>query len=146
MCPVQFTDTVSVSYSAALENGEVFESVPEEKPIQVEIGSGRILKAVEACMLGMEPGETRTVTVLPEDAYGPYFKELVHDIPLTGFGDRISPKPGMLLALTMERDGRTEQVPATVLKVTDDMVTVDYNHPLAGKSLVYTFRLHAIAR
>ena len=111
MCPVQFTDSVSVSYTAKIDSGEVIESVPEKKPIILSIGSGRILKAVEASMLGMEPGDTRTVRIDPEDAYGVYHKTLVHEIPLTRFGGKITPKPGMIPSLSLEKDGKEQQVP-----------------------------------
>jgi FKBP-type peptidyl-prolyl cis-trans isomerase 2 len=146
MCPVALTDTVSISYTATLENGEVVEKVPATRPITLSIGSGRVLKAVEACLLGMNPGETRTINVQPEDAYGPYFENLVHDIKRSVFEGKIDPKPGMILSLKINRDGQDQQVPATVLEVTSDTVTVDYNHPLAGKVLTYTVILHAIGK
>ena len=145
MCPVALTDTVSISYTATLESGEVFEKVPATKPIHLSIGSGRVLKAVEASLLGMNPGETRTVHIQPEDAFGLYHDNLVHDIKRSVFAGRIDPKPGMILSLAVEKDGKDEQVPATVLAVNSQTVTVDYNHPLAGKVLTYTVTLHAIA-
>lgn len=144
MCPVQITDTVLVSYTAKIDSGEVVESVPESKPIPLSIGSGRILKAAEASMLGMEPDETRTVRILPEDAYGPYHKALVHEISAASFGDKIKPRPGMILSLSIEKDGQEQQVPATVLGVNDDTITIDYNHPLAGKAITYELKLHSI--
>jgi len=146
MCPVALTDTVSISYTATLDNGEVIDKVPASRPITLNIGSGRVLKAVEACLLGMNPGETRTISVQPEDAYGPYHDYLVHDINRSVFEGKIDPKPGMILSLTINRDGQDQQVPATVLSVQGDTVTVDYNHPLAGKVLTYTVTLHAIGK
>jgi FKBP-type peptidyl-prolyl cis-trans isomerase 2 len=146
MCPVQITDTISVSYTAKLDSGELIESVPEKKPIIVSIGSGKILKAVEASTLGMEPGQSKTVRIQPEDAYGPYFKDLVHDLPISSFGNKVTPKPGMILSLAIDKDGVEQQVPATVLNVSNDTVTVDYNHPLAGKAITYTVKLHSIGR
>ena len=145
MCPVALTDTVSISYTAALENGEVVEKVPASRPIRLSIGSGRVLKAVEACLMGMNPGETREIRIQPEDAYGLHYDTLVHDIKREVFKGKIDPKPGMILSLTIDKDGREQQVPATVLAVNSETVTVDYNHPLAGKVLVYTVTLHAIA-
>ncbi len=145
MCPVALTDTVSISYTAALETGEVVEKVPATKPIHLSIGSGRVLKAVEASLLGMNPGETRTIHIQPEDAYGHHYDNLVHDIKREVFRGKIDPKPGMILSLTIDKDGHDQQVPATVLAVDSETVTVDYNHPLAGKVLVYTVTLHAIA-
>ncbi len=144
MNTVQLTDRVAISYTATLENGEIFERVPPEKPITVAIGSGRVLKAVEAGMLGMRPGESRVFHIAPEDAYGPHLKELVHEIKRSTFAGKIDPKPGMILSLTIERDGVEQQVPATVVAVSGDMVTVDYNHPLAGKVLTYAVTLHEI--
>jgi FKBP-type peptidyl-prolyl cis-trans isomerase 2 len=118
--------------------------VPETEPITLVIGSGRILRAVEASLLGLEPGQARTVDILPEDAFGPYQRALVHEVPRAAFADRIDPKPGMVLSLAVERDGVRQQVPATVLAADRETVTVDYNHPLAGKTITYTVRLHAI--
>lgn len=146
MRPVQLFDTVSVSYTASLPTGEVIESTPESKPITLTIGSGRILQAVEASLMGMEIGQSKTVHIQPEDAYGPYHKALVHEMPRSTFGGKIDPKPGMILSLAIDKEGVSQQVPATVLAATNSTVTVDYNHPLAGMVITYTVRLHAIAK
>ena len=146
MTPVQLLDTVSISYTATIPSGEVIESVPEKKPITLVIGSGRILKAVEASLMGMEPGQTRTVHILPEDAYGPYYKALVHEVARSSFADRIDPQPGMILSLTITQDEVEQQVPATVLAASNETVTIDYNHPLAGRTITYTVKLHAIGQ
>ncbi len=146
MNPVQLLDTVSISYTATIPSGEVVESVPDNKPITLVLGSGRILKAVEASLMGMESGQTRTVHILPEDAYGPYYKALVHDVARSSFAGRIDPKPGMLLSLAIEKDGVEQQVPATVLAASSETVTIDYNHPLAGRTITYTVKLHAIGK
>lgn len=142
--PVQLFDTVSVSYIATLPSGEVLDSVPEHAPIPLTIGSGRILRAVEASLMGMEPGQTRTVHIQPEDAYGPYHTMLVQEVARSTFVGRIDPKPGMILSLAVEKDGVTQQVPATVLAAGNETVTVDYNHPLAGRVITYTVKVHAI--
>ncbi len=146
MKPVQLFDTVSISYTASLPSGEVIESAPETKPITLTIGSGRILKAVEASLMGLEIGQSKTVHIQPEDAYGPYHKALVHEVPRSIFDGKIDPKPGMILSLAIDKDGVAQQVPATVLTATNNTVTVDYNHPLAGMVISYTVKLHAIAQ
>jgi FKBP-type peptidyl-prolyl cis-trans isomerase 2 len=146
MTPVQLLDTVSISYTATIPTGEVVESVPANKPITLVIGSGRILKAVEASLMGMEPGQTRSVHILPEDAYGPYYKSLVHEVSRSAFASRIDPKPGMILSLAIVKDEVEQQVPATVLAASSETVTIDYNHPLAGKTITYTVKLHAIGK
>ena len=144
MCPVTLTDTVTISYTAALENGEIIDKSPKDKPVTLSIGGGRLFQAVEACLFGMEPGETRTVHVQPEDAYGFQVKELIQELPAAGFEGKIDIKPGMILALNVQREGGPHKVPATVVSINDDTVTVDYNHPLAGQVIVYTVFLNAI--
>ena len=96
--------------------------------------------------MGMEVGQSITVHIQPEDAYGPYHKALVHEMPRTIFEGKIDPKPGMILSLAIDKDGVAQQVPATVLAATNNTVTVDYNHPLAGMVITYTVKLHAIAK
>ncbi|MCL1980740.1 MAG: peptidylprolyl isomerase [Proteobacteria bacterium] len=144
MRPVQLFDLVSVSYTATLSSGEVIDATPEGKPLTLAVGSGQILKAVEASLLGMESGQTKTVHIQPEDAFGPYDQGLVQEVPRGIFADRIDPKPGMILSLNLEQNGSSHQVPATVLAAGKEMVTIDYNHPLAGRIIIYTVTLHAI--
>ncbi|WP_310599832.1 peptidylprolyl isomerase [Desulfobulbus sp.] len=144
MCPVQLFDVVSVSYTATLPSGEVIDASPEGKPLTLAIGSGRILRAVEASLLGMEPGQTKTVHIQPEDAFGPYHQGLVQEVPRKVFAGRIDPAPGMVLSLNLEKEGANHQVPATVLAAGKESVTIDYNHPLAGRVVTYTVTLHAI--
>ena len=146
MAQVQFFDTVSVSYTATAPGGEVIAEAPESAPVTITIGSGAILKAVEAAMMGMSPGESRTVHIQPEDAFGEYDPNLRQDIPRSVFAGRLDPKPGMVLSLSVEHEGEQRRVPATVLAAGRDSVTVDYNHPLAGKVITYTVKLHAIAQ
>lgn len=143
MPSVTLTDTVTITYTAALENGELIEKT--DKPLVLSIGSGAVCPAVEACLFGMEPSQTRVICVQPEDAYGLRQPELVQDIPLAAFRGRIEPELGMILSLNMQREGQACHVPATVTAVTNDMITVDYNHPLAGQVIVYTVKLLSIA-
>ncbi|CAK8717243.1 MAG: FKBP-type peptidyl-prolyl cis-trans isomerase SlpA [Candidatus Electronema aureum] len=140
---VSLTDTVIIRYTAALENGELIEKT--DKPVTVSIGSGTVCPAVEACLFGMEPGQTRVIRVQPEDAYGLHLPELVQDIPLAAFQGKLVPQSGMILSLNVQREGQNCQVPATVTAVRNDTVTVDYNHPLAGQIIVYTVNLVSIA-
>ena len=144
MCPVALTDTVTIAYTATLENGELIDKSQEDKPITLSIGGGKLFKAVEACLFGMEPGETRRINIQPEDAYGHHIQELVQEVPLAGSKGKNEPKPGMILALTMQKDGEDHKIPAMVVSVDDETVTVDYNHPLAGQVIVYTVTLVAI--
>ncbi|MCI5148062.1 MAG: peptidylprolyl isomerase [Candidatus Electrothrix sp. MAN1_4] len=144
MSPVALTDTVTVTYTASLETGEVIEKRDEKNPATVSIGSGALCKAVEACLFGMEPGQSRIIRVEPEDAYGVHHTELVQQIPLAHFQGKLDPKLGMVLSLSVERDGQQHKVPATITEVHDDSIMVDYNHPLAGRVIVYEVLLVSI--
>jgi len=144
MCPVALTDTVTIAYTATLENGELIDKSQEDKPITLSIGGGKLFKAVEACLFGMEPGETRRINVQPEDAYGHHLQELVQDVPLASFKGKNELETGMILTLTIQKDGEDHKIPAMVVSVDDETVTVDYNHPLAGQVIVYTVTLMAI--
>lgn len=144
MCPVALTDTVTIAYTATLENGELIDKSQEDKPITLSIGGGKLFKAVEACLFGMEPGETRRINIQPEDAYGLHLQEMVQDVPLAGFKGKNELETGMILTLTIQKDGEEHKIPATVVSVGDETVTVDYNHPLAGQVIVYTVTLVAI--
>ncbi len=144
MCPVGLTDIVNISYTASTEDGEIIDKVLASDPVTVPIGSGKVLKAVEASLLGMEPGETRVVTIESEDAFGLHHKELVQKIDRAVFADKTDIKPGVVLLLKVKKDGQEQKVPATVTEIDDKTVTVDYNHPLAGKPITYTVTLHAI--
>ncbi len=138
MPKVALTDTVTITYTAALENGEVI--AKQEEALPVALGSGAVCKAVEACLFGMEPGQTRIIAVQPEDAFGPHIPELVQEISVTEVQGKAI-QPGMILSLQVQREGEKCQVPATVTAVHDQSITVDYNHPLAGKIIVYTVTL-----
>ncbi|MCL7489549.1 MAG: peptidylprolyl isomerase [Desulfobulbaceae bacterium] len=133
---------VVVSLQGSLENGEIFEQTPEDHPVLIVLGHNNIFPKLEEALEAMRPGESRTIPLAPEEAYGPHHQELVQTIDLSVFNNSIQPQPGMILSLNVDRDGRQEKVPATVLNVADEKVTIDYNHPLAGKTVVYTLTMH----
>ena len=135
---------LAIFLKGELENGETFEQTPEDHPLLIVLGQKNIFPKMEQILENMQRGETQSVKMLPEEAYGPHHQELVQTIDLSNFKNNIQPAPGMILSLTLEKEGRQEKVPATVLAVENDTVTVDYNHPLAGKTVVYTMTLHEI--
>ena len=105
--------------------------------MKITLGESDLPPSVEMAIIGMKKGETRKIRVSPDEGYGPRLKELLHEVPVKTFGDRIAPKPGMVLSQKIERDGVEQRVPVTVIEVKDDQVVLDYNHPLAGHHLTY---------
>jgi len=133
---------VVVSLQGSLENGEIFEQTPEDHPLLLVLGQNNIFPKLEKALEEMRPGESRTIQLAPEEAYGPHHQELVQTLDLAAFNSSIQPQAGMILTLKVDKDGRQEKIPATVLDVKDEKVTIDYNHPLAGKPVVYTLKMH----
>ncbi|MDW7771810.1 MAG: FKBP-type peptidyl-prolyl cis-trans isomerase [Desulfobulbaceae bacterium] len=131
----------AVFLQGRIKNGEVFEETHPEHPVVITLGTNSFFPAVEQGLLTMQPGETRIFTLSPEQAYGPHYPELVQKIERSVFSGRIDPKPGMILSLNLEQDNGPEKVPATVIETSTDSITVDYNHPLAGKEVVYVVTL-----
>ena len=133
---------VVASLKGALENGEVFEETPEGHPLLINLGQNNIFPKLEKVLEDMQSGDTKTITLAPEDAYGPHHTDLVQVVDMSTFNNSIQPKPGMILSLDMQRNGRQEKVPAIVVDIKDEKVTIDFNHPLAGKSVIYTLTMH----
>ncbi len=144
MQKIQGNERILISMTANVENGEVFDEIPIDQPLEVQLGSGKLFETVEKALIGMQSGESRTVQIPPEYAYGPEHKNLIHSLNRNVFGDKLSPEPGMVLSLTVDKDGSKEKVPATVMMVNDEEIVVNFNHPLAGQTLVYTVNLHQI--
>jgi FKBP-type peptidyl-prolyl cis-trans isomerase 2 len=143
---VEHNDQVTITFTGKLDNGALFIQVLADKPMTIRIGDAELPPTVESTLIGMKPGETRTVRVSPEEGYGPRMKNLLHDVPTGTFRDRFEPKPGMLISQKVDRDGAQHIVPATIIEVNEKMVVIDYNHPLAGHHLNYELNVVKIEK
>lgn len=140
---VSENDSVTIIYDAFLPTGEKFDSSQDTGPLQFQMGTGTVLPAFEQALLGMAAKETKSITVAAKDAYGLKNEELIMTVSSQGFaGQAIA--PGMILGLNMEQDGQQHKVPATVLAVAAETMTVDFNHPLAGQDITYQITLLSI--
>ena len=134
-------DTVLVQYRGTLEDGSVFVQASEDSPLEFKIGSGMLIPDFETAAIGMQEGETKTINVEAERAYGMHRDDLVMDVPRSDFPDHITPEVGQQLQLT-QPDGHPLVVAITA--VTDTAVTLDANHMLAGKNLTFDIQLVTI--
>lgn len=142
MKQVEENDTVIVSYVGTLDNETVFETITESKPKEIDLSDKKTALTLKRLLVGMKVGEMRTVKLSPEEGeYGIRRADLLHQIGKSKFTDKIEPKVGLVLSMNMERDGVTHQVPATIVEVSNEMVTIDYNHPLAGHPLNYEIKI-----
>jgi peptidylprolyl isomerase len=110
--------------------------------VEAKLGSGELVPGLEESIVGMVAGETKTVTVPPERAYGPWVPQLVVHISADDFPDDIVPAVGKLV-LARQNDGVV--VDATIRRVTEHVVTLDANHPLAGETLTFDIQVVELA-
>ncbi len=138
MSEVKAGDTVEVHYVGKLEDGTVFDSSPKDQPLRFTIGQGRIIPGFEQAVVGMEAEDTKTVTLKPDEAYGERRDDLVKTFDRSNLPESITPSVGQQLQMK-RADGGVINV--TVTEFDDDNVTIDANHPLAGKTLVFDIEL-----
>jgi FKBP-type peptidyl-prolyl cis-trans isomerase 2 len=141
---VQQGDQVTLDNKGTLSNGEAVDSSADSGPLEFEVGSGNVFPGFDTGVLGMTVGETKSVTLTPEEAYGHRDDKLLHTVKKDVFGKNIDPSPGMVLGMTIERDGSQHKIPAQVVDVKGDDVMIDFNHPLAGKTLIYQLTIKTI--
>ena len=132
-------DTVRVHYHGTLEDGSVFSSTYEEKePFEFTIGKGSVLPKFEKAVIGMNKGETRSITVAPQDAYGQHKKEFVFAMDRAQAPENLKLELGKRLQIHTNK-GTTAI--ATITAVTEDSVILDANDPLAGRTLKFEIEL-----
>lgn len=134
----QVGDTVTVHYTGRFKNGKVFETSKGREPKQFTIGGNEIIPGLEQAVVGMETGESKTVNVPTEKAFGPYRNELVQVVNRDIIPDDMEPKEGKTIEALSESGAKLE---VTIKEVSPSTVTLDANHPLAGKDLRFEIQL-----
>lgn len=131
-------DTVTVSYIGRLLNGEIFDQSPEDKPLKFILGKQEVIQGFDEAVEGMYRGESKTVTVPCEKAYGECKEELYEKVEKTLFEEKVDLQEGGQLEIT-NHDGSKFYV--MVKAIEEEHVLLDANHPLAGKDLVFDIEL-----
>jgi peptidylprolyl isomerase len=154
MAQAKTGDKVKVHYTGTLEDGSVFDSSEESAeqvenhscgcggcataPMEFVIGAGQLIPKFETAVIGLEPGGSITVTIPADDAYGQRAEEMIAVIERSEIPADINPEPGHQMEVILE-DG--SPMPVLVTEVTDTSITLDGNHPLAGRDLTFAIRL-----
>ncbi|MFQ5712842.1 MAG: peptidylprolyl isomerase [Candidatus Scalinduaceae bacterium] len=135
-------DKVKVHYTISLKDGKTVFSSKEQEPAEFTIGEKKLIRGFENAVIGMNVGETKKICISPEDAFGNYNENLIATIEKSQLPPDIDPHVGMNLN-TKTNDGKISAV--TITNITDKTVTLDANHPLAGKELSLELELLVIA-
>ncbi|ABA89317.1 peptidylprolyl cis-trans isomerase, FKBP-type [Syntrophotalea carbinolica DSM 2380] len=133
-------DVVRVRYTGRYQDGEVFDSTDGRAPFTFVVGSGAVVKGFDEAVIGMRAGERTQVTIGPDKAYGPHKEEYVLSIPRSSMPAQMSVSTGMQLKLPLQGG---KAMTATVTKVTRELIRLDGNHPMAGKTLVFDIEIVA---
>ncbi|MBT4539555.1 peptidylprolyl isomerase [Candidatus Woesearchaeota archaeon] len=131
-------DKVKIEYTGKFSDGQVFDKSEGRGPLTFEIGAKQVVPGFEKAVEGMEKGQEKTFTLTPEEGYGAIRAELTQEVPREHLPKDQEPKIGMML---MMQSPTGQQIPAKIAKVTEDKVTLDLNHPLAGKELTFTVKV-----
>jgi peptidylprolyl isomerase len=132
-------DRVKVEYTGSLEDGTVFDSSGSHgQPLEFVAGAGHVVPGFDEAVIGMEKGEEKEIKLRPADAYGEPDPSLVKKLPRDSFPEEAEFKAGMTLGLMQPGLG---QMPAKVIAMTENDVTLDLNHPLVGKVLIFKIKV-----
>lgn len=141
MTQVKTGDTVAIHYTGTLLDGTTFDSSDGRDPLEFVVGSGQIIPGLDVALPGMAVGDTKTVQIECAEAYGPLNPEMRQAIPREGIPDNIPLEIGTQLQMQTP-DGQA--LPVMVVEVDEATVTLDANHPLAGKDLTFAIELMRI--
>ena len=131
---------VTLHYTGTLDDGSVFDSSEGRDPLTFTVGQHEVICGFEEGVAGLNAGEEKTIDITPEHGYGPKHEQMVQKVPKELFKD-FSPEKGQQIGL-MSKEG--QQMMATVIDADDKMVTLDLNHPLAGKNLHFQVKIVAV--
>jgi peptidylprolyl isomerase len=134
-------DTVSIHYTGTLDDGTQFDTSQGREPLEFEVGSGQVIPGFDKAVEGMTVGDNKSVRIEADDAYGQRHEQLVQEVDRSMLPDNLEPEAGMTLQ-SNSPDGQVMQF--VVTDVSEETITVDANHPLAGQALTFAIELVGI--
>lgn len=138
MREVKINDTIKVHYTGKLDDGKIFDTSSDYQPLQFKVGEGQIIPGFEKGVVGMKLNETKVIRIASEQAYGSINEDLIQEVKIEALPNDLKLEIGQEL-VSEETEGN--QVTFTVTKITDASLTLDANHPLAGKDLTFEIQL-----
>ncbi|MGF1671608.1 MAG: peptidylprolyl isomerase [Balneolaceae bacterium] len=138
MSKIKDGDTVKVHYTGTLKDGSVFDSSREKEPLEFTLGEGQLIPGFEKAITNMQVGESTNVTLPAEEAYGKPREDLIITVPKDQLPDDIEPEIGMQLQVNQPNG---QPVPVQITDISEEKLTLDANHPLAGKELTFDIEI-----
>lgn len=139
---IKIGDRVKIEYTGTLDDGTIFDSSSDHgSPLEFEVGSGQVIKGFDDAIVGMNEGEEKQFNIAPAEAYGEHDSTLVQKVPRAIFPPDAELAPGLLFEAGLPTG---EKVPATITEINEGVVSVDLNHPLAGKRLTFKIRVSSV--
>lgn len=142
MSKVKEGDTVKVHYTGTLKNGEVFDTSKDREPLEFTLGQGQLIPGFENAVIGLSVGESTSVDIPSKEAYGEEREDLVINVPKDQLPSDVEPQVGMQLQVNQQNG---QPVPVRIKEVGDTELTLDANHPLAGKDLSFEIKVVELA-
>jgi peptidylprolyl isomerase len=133
MSEIKEGDMVQVHYTGRLEDGSVFDSSEGREPLEFKAGGDEVIPGFSRAVIGMQPGDSRTVTICPEDGYGPHYPDRTQRVPLGILPEGVE----VGSALQAQTEDGLEGVMVWVTEMTGEDALLDANHPLAGQTLIF---------
>lgn len=129
---------VKVHYKGTLEDGTVFDSSYERsEPIGFQIGAGQMIRGFDSAVDGMKVGETKSINIPSDQAYGPWYDQAVKQVPRSSFPSDFDFKEGVIV----EGEANGQPVRGSIVKIDEQSVQIDFNHPLSGRDLNFDIEL-----
>ncbi|MDJ0909147.1 MAG: peptidylprolyl isomerase [Woeseiaceae bacterium] len=134
-------DTVKIHYTGTLDDGTQFDSSAGREPLEFQLGAGQVIPGFDAAVDGMGVGENKSVRIEASSAYGERHDQLIQQVPRSALPEEIKPEIGMALQ-SQSPEGQVMNL--VIVEVSEETITVDGNHPLAGQALNFDIELVAI--
>jgi FKBP-type peptidyl-prolyl cis-trans isomerase SlpA len=138
---IQPGSKVCFHYSITLEDGTIADSSFDEEPIEIQLGDGQLHECLEMALIGLKEDEEQTLEIDPDQGFGYHDPEAVNKMAQSEFPEGMNPEPGQIISLVAPTG---EEMPASIIAVDDESITLDLNHPLAGHTLTFRTRIISI--
>ncbi|HEB56173.1 MAG TPA: peptidylprolyl isomerase [Gammaproteobacteria bacterium] len=134
---------VLLNFTLSLTDGTVVDATEENQPMRLQIGDGSLIEGLEQSLYGMKAGDHQCLSIEPRDAFGFPDETNLHEMPRSEFAEDIELKPGLIIGFSTPAG---DDVPGTIKDLKDDVVLVDFNHPLAGREIIFDVEVLEVRR